>query len=33
MRIRVRLFAMQRKQVGVRELALEVADGYRVADA
>jgi len=33
MRIRVRLFAMQRQQLGVRELALEVADGSTVADA
>jgi molybdopterin synthase catalytic subunit len=33
MTIRVRLFAMQRQQLGVRELALEVPDGATVAQA
>jgi len=33
MRIRVRLFAMQRQQLGVRELSLEVAEGATIADA
>ena len=33
MHIRVRLFAMQRQQLGVRELALEVADGSTVDGA
>jgi molybdopterin synthase catalytic subunit len=33
MTIRVRLFAMQRQQLGVRELALEVPDGSTVAAA
>ncbi len=33
MRIRVRLFAMQRQQLGLRELPLELADGSTVADA
>lgn len=33
MRIRVRLFAMQRQQLGVRGLALDVADGATVDDA
>jgi molybdopterin synthase catalytic subunit len=33
MRIRVRLFAMQRQQLGVRELAIDVADGATVAAA
>lgn len=33
MQIRVRLFAMQRQQLGVRELPLEIPDGATVADA
>jgi molybdopterin synthase catalytic subunit len=33
MTIRVRLFAMQRQQLGVRELSLEVPDGSTVAEA
>jgi len=33
MRIRVRLFAMQRQQLGVRELPLDVPDGSTIADA
>lgn len=33
MTIRVRLFAMQRQQLGVRELSLEVPDGSTVATA
>jgi molybdopterin synthase catalytic subunit len=33
MTIRVRLFAMQRQQLGVRELSLEVPDGATVAEA
>lgn len=33
MRIRVRLFAMQRQQLGVRELPLEVPDGATIGDA
>lgn len=33
MTIRVRLFAMQRQQLGVRELSLEVPDGATVAQA
>jgi molybdopterin synthase catalytic subunit/molybdopterin converting factor small subunit len=33
MRVRVRLFALQRVQTGLRELELELADGASVADA
>jgi len=33
MRIRVRLFAMQRQQLGVRELPMDIAEGSTVADA
>ncbi len=33
MHIRVRLFAMQREAAGIRELAVEVADGATVVDA
>jgi molybdopterin converting factor subunit 1 len=33
MRIRVRLFAMQRQQLGVREIPLEVPEGATIAEA
>ena len=33
MRIRVRLFAIQRELAGTRELALDLPDGATVADA
>ena len=33
MRITVRLFAMQREQVGAKVVALELAEGARVEDA
>jgi molybdopterin synthase catalytic subunit len=33
MRIRVRLFAMQRQQLGTREVPLELAEGATIADA
>ena len=33
MRVRVRLFAMQREAAGTRELAVELADGASLEDA